>query len=218
MAAKFGWMFMRVSLLFFCCFLSSLAIAEDSLNSVMSRMKSGSATAITYQETRELGLLVDEWKGSGVFYATAPGTLIKQQIQPESEIMGVIGNQLYYYKPDDETRYQTEMDDSDAMTLPVIAFKGLMNGDLKFLRQFYEVDYTATKEQWTLKLTAKYFDQEEGEEATLVIMQGVSGKPAHKLDIHTADGDFNAFVLSPAEQSEQINIEITRLSKLLNGN
>ncbi len=209
---------MRASLFLICFFISTLVMADDSLNAVMSRIKSDTANAIAYKETRALGLFVEQWKGSGVFYATAPGTLIKQQIHPESEIMGVIGNQLYYYQAEGEKRYQTEMDDSDAMVLPVIAFKGLMNGDLKFLRQYYDVDFTTTKQQWTLLLTAQYFDREEGEQATTVTMQGFSGKLAHKLEIHTADGDKSEFNLSPAKQTEEIKAEITRLSKLLKGN
>jgi len=209
---------MRASLFLICFFISTLVMADDSLNAVMSRIKSDAASAIAYQETRALGFFVEQWKGSGVFYATAPGTLIKQQIQPEPEIMGVIGNQLFYYKAKGEKRYQTELDDSDAMMLPVIAFKGLMNGDLKYLRQHYDVDFRATKQLWTLLLTAQYFDSEEGEQATTVTMQGFSGKLAHKLKIHTADGDRIEFNLSPAKQTEEINADITRLSKLLKGN
>jgi len=209
---------MRASIFLICYFASTLVMGQDSLNSVVSRIKSNAVSAIAYKETRALGLFVEQWKGSGVFYTTAQGTLIKQQIQPEPEIMGVIGNQLYYYKAEGEKRYQTEMDDSDAMVLPVIAFKGLMNGDLKYLRQYYDVDFTAKKQQWTLLLTAQYFEPEEGEQATTVTMQGFSGKLAHKLEIHTADGDKSEFNLSPVKQTEEIKADITRLSKLLKGN
>lgn len=106
--------------------------AQETIESVMAHMQPEVAVQIAYQETRYMGLLSEDWHGSGFLYAAAPNTLLKQQQQPDIEIMAAAGSQLTYSKPSTQTYHQLQIDESDPMMASLAAFKGIMTGNLPF--------------------------------------------------------------------------------------
>ena len=58
-------------------------VAEDSVSSLMHRMKSQTAVKISYQETRILELMEQPWQGSGYMYSMPPDLMIREQLQPQ---------------------------------------------------------------------------------------------------------------------------------------
>ncbi|NOT84276.1 MAG: outer membrane lipoprotein carrier protein LolA [Methylococcaceae bacterium] len=204
---------MRILISLLLTLLSCNASAKDSLDSVMARMKPTQAISITYQETRTLGLLSDTWKGSGSFYAVLPDIMLKEQLTPEKEIMGIKGAQLYYYHPGNDQKHQSELEDEDAVSFQVAAFKGLMNGDLAFLKTRYALEFTTTASGWSLTLTPKQTN--DSETATKMIMRGLPEQVANKLELLLADGDRTEYRLTPALQGAAVKTKVQQLLTVL---
>ena len=74
--------------------LSINCFAQDTIESVMQRMKPETAVQIPYQETRTMGLFDEDWQGSGYLYAAIPGIMLKQQLKPDRELMAAEASQL----------------------------------------------------------------------------------------------------------------------------
>ncbi len=137
---------------------ATFAAAKDSLESVMARMKPSEAVSINYQETRVLGMLSENWKGTGTFYAVLPDVMLKEELTPEKEVMGIKASHLYYYHLGNDQKHQGELDDDEAMSFQISAFKGLMNGDLAFLKARYQLEFKTTVNGWQLTLTPRAND------------------------------------------------------------
>jgi outer membrane lipoprotein-sorting protein len=192
-----------------------VAFAEDTLQSVMARMKPAQAVSIHYQETRTLGLLSEPWKGTGTFYALLPDIMLKEQQSPEKELMGIKGNTLYYYHPGNDQKHQGEVDDEATEDAQVAAFKGLMNGDLTFLRSRYTLEFNAKATGWRLTLTPLHAADDD--KNTKIIMQGLPDKVANKLELILSDGDRTEYTLTPATQGDAVKTKMTQLLAVLEG-
>ena len=202
--------------LLFIFILPSLSFANESLETVLARMKPKQVTAIAYQEKRSMGLFTEDRINQGYFYSTPENILLKSQQMPAIEIMGIVENQLYYYKNDNQ-RYQTQMSDDLPMSLPINAFKGLINGNLVALKKQYFLEFSSTDNQWTITLTAKDYDEEEQEQPFKVIMQGLAKQAANYLLIIDTDDDRSEFSLKPQEINDSTEKTMNQLLKLLKG-
>jgi outer membrane lipoprotein-sorting protein len=194
----------------------SLSFANESLETVLARMKPKQAIAIAYQEKRSMGLFSEDRINQGYFYSTPKNILLKSQQTPAIEIMGIVENQLYYYNKNNNQRYQTQMSDDLPMSLHINAFKGLINGNLAALKKQYFLEFFSTDNQWTITLTAKDYDEEQ-EQPFKVIMQGLAKQAANYLLIIDPDDDRSEFSLNPQEINDSTEKTINQLLKLLKG-
>jgi hypothetical protein len=188
----------------------STGYAQDTLESVMLRMKPQSLIKIHYQETRYLELLDQPWKGSGYFYAMPDG-MVKEQWYPQREIMAAKGNKMYYFDPFADVRYQGEMDGGSG--IQAIAFKGLMNGDLSLLQQFFQTEFISTDSDWEITLNTT--NEDLAEQISKIVISGISSKPANKIEVLLADGDRHVFQLKKQAEGEPLQNKVTQLFKEL---
>jgi len=195
--------------------LPAIGFAQESIESVMVRMKPDIAVKIAYQETRYMGLFDDEWHGSGYLYAEIPDVMLKQQLQPEIEIMAAQGSQLTYSKPATQTFHQLQIDESNPMMASLAAFKGLMTGNLVYLRQLYDLKFTSSELSWTLEMLAK--DHEPEEDPIKIIMQGLSEQAANKMSVILPDGDRSSYELSQPQQGLLVKTKLVALLQSLKG-
>lgn len=198
------------------CSIPKHAIGEDNLQTVMARMKPDGVVAINYRENRYLKLMSGKWTGSGCFYALLPDVMIKEQQLPEKELMAIKGSELYYFNQQSGQKHQGEMTEQDNMVAHTTAFKGLMNGDLTYLKTLYEIGFTAKPSGWSIALTPK--NDPESESGFKVIMQGQPEQAADKLELVMADGDRTEYRLSPAVSNEEVRLKISKLLELLGAN
>jgi len=195
--------------------LPAIGFAQESIESVMVRMKPDIAVKIAYQETRYMGLFDDEWHGSGYLYAEIPDVMLKQQLQPEVEMMAAQGSQLTYSKPATQTFHQLQIDESNPMMASLAAFKGMMTGNLVYLRQLYELKFTSSELSWTLEMLAK--DHEPEEDPIKIIMQGLSEQAANKMSVILPDGDRSSYELSQPQQGLLVKVKLVALLQSLKG-
>ncbi len=197
------------------CVFSSLSFAQETVESVIARMNPEGAVKIAYQETRYMGLFDDDWQGSGYLYAALPNILLKQQIKPESEIMAAEGEQLIYSQPATHTYHQLQIDENNPMMASLSAFKGMMTGNLDYLRQYFVLKIFELKSSWQLVMTAKYSDSDD-EQALKIIMQGNNGQAANQIEVLFPDGDRSLYILSQIQQGQVIKDKLHHLLQSLN--
>ncbi len=186
--------------------LVSSVYAEETLESVLARMKPQTTVKIHYQETRYLELLDQPWKGSGYFYVFPDG-MIKEQWYPQRQVMAVNGNKLYYFDPFADVRYQGDMEDDTGGQ--AIAFKGLMAGDAKLLQKFFQIDFQNRNKLWVLTLIPK--QARLAEQLSRVVISGVINQPANKIEVLLADGDRHVMQLETEGQGEQLKHKVEQL-------
>lgn len=192
------------------CWLPERAAGEDTLQTVMARMKPDSAVAINYRETRYLSLMTEKWTGFGYFYALLPDVMIKEQQRPEQELMAIKGAELYYFNQHSGQKNQGELTEDNPDSHAAV-FKGLMNGDQAYLKSLYDIEFVSKPVGWTITLT----DPNKAEAGYKVIMQGLPGQAANKLELFMPDGDRTEYWLSPATSGEAIKTKIQHLLDLL---
>ena len=192
------------------------AVCEDTLQSVISRMKPNCATAIKYQENRYLSLMTDKWTGSGSFYAVLPDTMIKEQQFPEKELMAIRGNSLFYFNQESGQKHQGEITDLDDQTQYIAIFKALLTGDLALISKLYEIEFLGKPSGWVITLSTK--KNATSDEGVKVIMRGLPEQPANGMELNMADGDRTEFLLSPATSGEAVKSTVKTLFDLLGAN
>ena len=199
----------------FLCSFSLECLAQDTIESVMQRMKPETAVQISYQETRYMGLFDDDWHGSGFLYAATPNTMLKQQLKPEIELMAAEGRQLTYYKPATQTYHHTQLDESNPMMASLAAFKAMLTGDLIYLRDLYKLKFATLESVWRLEITAK--EHEPDEQPVKIIMQGLNGQATNKMEVILPDGDRSQYALSQPQKGLNIKHNMLDLLQSLKG-
>lgn len=204
---------LRIISLLFLSSLSLNCLAQDTIESVMARMKPELAVQIAYQETRYMGLFDEDWHGSGFLYAASPNTLLKQQLKPEVEMMAAEGSLLTYYKPATQTYHQLQLDEGNPMMASLVAFKAMLTGNLVSLRQLYLLKFTTSESSWMLEMTAK--DYAEDEAPLKIIMQGLSEQAANNMEVILPDGDRSQYDLHQPQQGLEIQHNLLNLLQTL---
>ncbi|MGR9072358.1 MAG: LolA family protein [Gammaproteobacteria bacterium] len=189
------------------------ASAEDTLESVLERMKPSSAVRIAYRETRYLELLAQPWNGSGYFYSLPPGVMIKEQYYPAREIMAADDGRLYYYDPVNDVRRRGEMEDGGPMALHLAAFKALIGGDGRLMEQLYRISFAARAETWEIALSPR----EKIDPVVDILISGPAGQGAERIVVRQGDGDRSEYRLSNDGEGKAMEKKIAGLRKELLG-
>lgn len=188
------------------------AQAEDTLKAVLNRMKTDTATSLAYTEKRTMKMLATEWQGTGFLYAAPPYTVLKEQRRPEVEMMALEGKQAFYFHPNNNQRYQADLDDN----LPQARiFNELLHGDLTALEKLYHLDFKHNSKNWLITLTAK--NTAADSKAVKISVQGLPEKSADLITVTQADGDRSEFSLAPVAKGEPVQENINWLLKHIKG-
>ncbi len=194
-----------VRISFFFCFwvLSSgfNVCAEDSLTALMQRMKTDVAVKIAYQEIRTLELMDQPWNGSGYMYALAPDLMIREQLKPQRLLMGVKGEQLFYYDPENGMRHQMEMDSSNPLTMNIAVFKALINADRALLTSLYSVKFENKSKRWLMTLKSR----QNPEQGLTIMVSGLPGQQADTIVTKQPDGDLSEFLMNKTAVGAELN-------------
>lgn len=191
----------------------AVADESDTMQSVLARMQAGSVTRIPYRETRYLELMSEPWTGSGYFYADPPRILIREQREPEVQLMAVDGESLYFLDPSKDMHFSGRLDEDDAAQLHIASFRALINGDTGYLESRYRLVFVAEASRWNLIL-----ENDRGSDTVLKLtVSGAGGSAADKLQLFLADGDHSLFDLSAPEHGEQVEEDANRLLRRIRG-
>lgn len=190
----------------------NIANAEDSLSLLMQHLQSKTAIKMAYKETRSLELMDQVWEGSGYLYSMPPDIMIREQLHPQRLLMGVKGEKMFYFDPDNDTRYQDELEASNVLSLNIAVFKALVNADEALLNSLYDIDFSSDAEGWLMALKPKQTLDSE----LSIIVSGLTNKQANSISF-TQDGDVSKFSLQKNDEGENIEIIINQLYQELQG-
>jgi len=198
--------------LYFLVLQATFVNAQETLESVMLRMKPESFSKIHYQETRYLELLDKPWSGSGYFYSMPDG-MIKEQWYPQREIMAARGDQLYYFDPFADVRYQAGIEGD--IGPQAVAFKGLISGDLLLVQKFFQTNFKTDAKTWIITLMAS--DPDLSEQLEKIVISGLLAKPADKIEMVLSDGDRHVMQLKQEDEGQHLQAKIKQLFEDLQG-
>ncbi|MGR8997543.1 MAG: LolA family protein [Gammaproteobacteria bacterium] len=191
----------------------NISRADDSLSALMQRMKSDTAVRIAYQETRKLELMEQPWHGSGYMYSLPPDIMIKEQLKPERLLMGIHGDQMFYFEPVNDVRHQGEMEEDNPLSLNIAVFKALINADEASLRKMYRIEFSSDRRGWVMTLKPK-LDSESG---LSIVISGLPQQQADTIKVRQADGDLSEFSLHKETAGDEIKTTVTQLYRELLG-
>ncbi len=192
---------------------SNFSVADEALSLLMHKLKSNSAIQMSYKETRTLELMDQAWQGSGYLYSLSPDIMIREQLQPKRLLMGIVGNRMFYFDPENKTRHEDEFDDESPRTLSVAVFKALVNADEKLLHRLYKVEFSSSEKAWVMNLKPK-----QNEDSTLNIeVSGLANLQANKFQITQEAGEISEFNLQKKSEGMAVKQIIEQLSQTLQG-
>jgi len=194
-------------------FTINTSYAEDSLAALMQRMTSKSAVKIAYKETRILELFDQPWTGSGTMYSRQPELMIREQIKPSRLLMGVKGNEMYYFDPKKGIRHKSTMDDGNPQSLNISIFKALINADEDLLRRLFVVKFSSHPKRWMMTLKPK----NKNNTTLNIVVSGMSNQQLDTIIIKQKDGDTHEFTLQNMTTNDEIKNTIGTLYKELLG-
>jgi len=191
--------------------LSFQAIAEDTLVTVLERMRSTTAIKLAYQETRFMDMLDQPWHGRGFMYSAPGNIMIKEQTEPEKILMAIIDDKMFYYDIDNDIRHQGTLDEDNPMSLNIAVFKALMSADRKLLEQFYHIDFIPGETHWKIILSDKNAPKSDFK----IIIQGPAGQAANHIVIQQNEDDKSVLELSQTTTDSSVEQHIQALLKQL---
>lgn len=189
------------------------AAAQDTVEAVLERMKSVSAVRIAYEQIQYLEFFEKPVESSGMLYGMPPDSLVKEQLLPEREIMGILKDHLYYFDPKMGFRSSRARNPEDPLDLHIAAFQALANGNHGLLNAVYEVSFFTEPGHWYMILT----DKTASEPLIRITVSGAAGKPADKFEMHESDGDRSVYQLRNHKAGEEIRAAVLRLEAELTG-
>lgn len=187
--------------------------AENTLSALMQRMQSDSAVRIAYTETRALELMDSPWQGSGYMYSLPPDLMLKEQLQPQRVLMAVKGERMFYFDADQDVRRQGEMDEDHPLTLNLAVFKALINADEALLHRVYRVDFAEREQGWVMTLEPR----RRSDSGFGIVISGPEGRQPERIEVRQADGDRSFFTLHRDAEGAEVETEVKRLFRELQG-
>jgi hypothetical protein len=210
----YGWK--PVSLLLFAvALLPAHAVAEDTLSSVLERLRVQDTRHYSYRETRHLQLLSEPWQASGDLYTSPQQMLIAQQ-SPALVITVISAGRMLH--SDAAQGLPRSMQLEQPFAVPGMEpFMQLLygTGGNAALDQHYVFSFDATASRWLLQLEPR-----EHTDHAIIRMQ-LSGENSHgpdRLVLNHADGDRTEWQLSLLSQGaaarHELQQALERLSTL----
>ncbi|VAW92608.1 hypothetical protein MNBD_GAMMA23-2441 [hydrothermal vent metagenome] len=174
-------------------FHSMVTADNKGLSLVMEKLSAIQRTTAEFTEIKTYSLLNEQIKLSGQLEYVAPDTLIKKTIKPEAEYFEVTGDALTIKKLDGE-EHNLLLSNYPLIEIFVEAYRGVLSGNLKKLKQYYGVEFIETSQLggvnneafWTIKLTPT--DEEALEYIDVIIVDGVGGA-VNKVTTMESGGD-----------------------------
>jgi len=148
----------------------NLFASNIEFNVVMENMSQISRSTALFEEEKSFALLNKEIKLSGRLEYIAPDTIIKKTMKPEPELFKVNGNELYIEKQNGD-KHNLILSNYPLVAVFTEAYRGVLSGDIKKLKNYYDVDFRASSESWTISLTP--LDEDALQYIEMILVEGI---------------------------------------------
>jgi outer membrane lipoprotein-sorting protein len=131
--------------------LSNAAAAPQTLPQLMAELAKVGSVQTDFSETKSMQMLNEPLQSSGKLVYRAPDYLEKRVLAPQLSYYIVDGNQVSIGGAQQPERHVV-LFQFPALEAFIAALRGTLAGDLKTLKEYYDVTFSAESDAWRLQL------------------------------------------------------------------
>ncbi|MES1195922.1 MAG: LolA-related protein [Steroidobacter sp.] len=180
---------------FFIMLLIIPATQAMDVEQLMEQLAQSTYSTAHFTEHKYLHSLSKPLELNGILKYTAPDHFVKQTLQPKMETMTIDGDTLTVER---SGRARTlQLQDYPVMQAFVECIRGTMRGNLKALRQYYDLDLSGDQQHWQMTLLPKDASLRKVVDTILI-----SGSTSHidTIEIRETRGDRSVMNIARDEQ------------------
>jgi hypothetical protein len=130
---------------------SGLPAAPQSLQQLMAALAQVQSVQSTFSETKTMELLSEPLQSTGKLVYRAPDYLEKRVLEPQPSYYVVDGNDITVGGAQHKERHLV-LFQFPALEAFIAALRGTLAGDLKTLKEYYDIGFESDADRWTLQL------------------------------------------------------------------
>lgn len=188
------------------------AVAEDTLDNVLERIRVQETRHFSYRETRALQLLAEPWQASGDLY-TSPQQMVIARQTPTPVFTLISVDRMQHIDAGQDINRSLKLGQPFAVP-GMEPFMLLLYGTTGHteLEQDYVISFDSSGQRWSLQLAPRQHVKDG------IIRMQLSGGSDHgpdRLVLEQADGDQTEWQLSFLSQGETAGRELQQLLKTI---
>ena len=202
----------RSLLLFALALLPVQATAQDTLDTVLERIRVQETRHFSYRETRSMALLAEPWQATGSMY-TSPQQMVIAQQTPTPVFTLISADRMQHIDAGQNINRSLKLEQPFAVP-GMEPFMLLLYGTTGHteLEQDYVISFDSGGQRWSLQLAPRQHVKDG------IIRMQLSGDSDHgpdQLVLEQADGDQTEWQLSFLSQGETAGRELQQLLKTI---
>lgn len=184
------------------------AAAQDTLGSVLERLRVQETRHFSYRETRYLQLLAEPWQATGDMYISPQQMVIAQQ-SPTPLFTIISADRMQHINAEQDIDRSLKLERPFAVPgmEPFLQLLYGTTGDTE-QGQDYEISLNTAGQRWLLQLTPQ---QDAADEIIRMQLSGNTGHGPDQLVLEHADGDRTEWQLSLLSQGKVAGHELQQL-------
>jgi hypothetical protein len=184
------------------------AAAQDTLGSVLERLRVQETRHFSYRETRYLQLLAEPWQATGDMYISPQQMVIAQQ-SPTPLFTIISADRMQHINAEQDIDRSLKLERPFAVPgmEPFLQLLYGTTGDTE-QGQDYEISLNTAGQRWLLQLTPL---QDAADEIIRMQLSGNTGHGPDQLVLEHADGDRTEWQLSLLSQGKVAGHELQQL-------
>jgi hypothetical protein len=184
------------------------AAAQDTLGSVLERLRVQETRHFSYRETRYLQLLAEPWQATGDMYIS-PQQMVIAQLSPTPLFTIISADRMQHINAEQDIDRSLKLERPFAVPgmEPFLQLLYGTTGDTE-QGQDYEISLNTAGQRWLLQLTPL---QDAADEIIRMQLSGNTGHGPDQLVLEHADGDRTEWQLSLLSQGKVAGHELQQL-------
>ena len=171
--------------------------APQSLQQLMAALAEVQSVQTTFSETKTMALLSEPLQSTGKLVYRAPDFLEKRVVSPQPSYYIVNGNDVTVGSAQHKERHLV-LFQFPALEAFIAALRGTLAGDLKTLKEYYDIGFESQADQWTLQLVPT---NDEMQLYVKAIRIHGSGDKIRQIDTLESNDDRSTMIIHHSDSS-----------------
>lgn len=166
------------------------------LTQLMASLARVGSVKTTFTESKTMSMLSEPLRSSGTLLYKAPDYLEKRVTSPQLSYFIVAGDEVTIGNAQNQERHVI-LFQFPALEAFIAALRGTLAGDLKTLKEYYDVDFKGNADHWSLQLAPK-----DSEMQLYVKKILITGNDGHIAQIDTLEPNNDSSTMTIQRPSE----------------
>jgi len=166
------------------------------LTQLMASLARVGSVKTTFTESKTMSMLSEPLRSSGTLLYKAPDYLEKRVTSPQLSYFIVAGDDVTIGNAQNQERHVI-LFQFPALEAFIAALRGTLAGDLKTLKEYYDVDFKGNADHWSLQLAPK-----DSEMQLYVKKILITGNDGHIAQIDTLEPNNDSSTMTIQRPSE----------------